>query len=93
MGFTEGAAGDGEHRGVMDGVAEDRVGRGDADAGEGGDFAFVGGHVEEDVGDDAVLDLDAGREDAVCGDPKRANTFFDDPVVGGADGPDLDACG
>ena len=65
-------AGDGEHGGVVDGVAEDGVGGGDADAGEGGDFAFVGGDVEEGVGDEAVgVDGDLGGEDAVGGMLKR----------------------
>ncbi len=89
-----GAAGDGEHGGVMDGVTEDGVGGGDAGAGEGGDFAFVGGDVEDGVGGEAVgVDGDAGGEDAVGGDVEAADAFFDDPVVGGADGPDIAAKG
>jgi len=89
-------AGDGEHGGVVDGVAEDGVGSViaccDAYAREGDDFIFVGGDVEEVVGDEAVgVDLDMGGEDAVGGDVEAANTFFDDPVVGGADGPDVAA--
>ena len=34
--------------------------------------------------------LDAGGEDAVGGDAEALDALFDDPVVGGADGPDLD---
>ena len=83
--------GDGEHGGVVDGVAEDGVGGGDADAAEGFDFVLVGGDVDEAVGDDAVDDFDAGGEDAVGGDAEAAHAFFDDPVVGGADGPDVAA--
>ena len=45
---------DGEHGGVVDRVAEDGVGQGDADAAKGFDLAFVGGDVDEAVGDDAV---------------------------------------
>src|SRR6202034_3704799 len=85
------AARDGEHGRVVDGVAEDGVGCGDADAAEGFDFVFVGGDVEEAVGDDAVVDGDAGGEDVVGGDVEAADAFFDDPVVGGADGPDVAA--
>ena len=36
---------------------------------------------------------DAGGEDAVRGDAEAADAFFDDPVVGGADGPDVGAGG
>ena len=75
----------------MDGVAEDRVRVGEADTGEGGDFAFVGGDVEQGVGDDAVGDGYLGCEDAGGFDAEAANAFFDDPVAGGTDGPDLDA--
>ncbi len=82
----------------MDGISEDGVGSvdagGDADGGEGGDFAFVGGDVKEGVGGEAVgVDGDAGGEDAVGGDVEAADAFFDDPVVGGADGPDVAAGG
>jgi len=89
--YGEGLARDGKHCGVVDGVAEDGVGGGDADAAQGFDFVFVGGDVDEAVGDDVVVDLDAGAEDVVGGDVEAANTFFDDPVVGGADGPDVAA--
>jgi hypothetical protein len=90
------AAGDGEHGGVVDGVAEDGVGRGDvccdAYMAEGFYFVFVGGDVEEVVGDEAVGgDLYAGGEDVAGRDVEAANAFFDDPVVGGADGPDVAA--
>ena len=86
-------SGDGEHGGVVDGVAEDGVGRGDAGAGERGDLALVGGDVEEDVGDDAVGDGDAGGEDAGGRDGEAADALLDDPVAGGADGPDVGAGG
>src|ERR1700749_4781551 len=92
----EGAAGsvlaarDGEHGGVVDGVAEDGGGRGDAVAGEGGDFAFVGGDVEKLVSDEAVgVDGDVGGEDAVGGNAEPLDAFFDDPVAGGTDRPDF----
>jgi hypothetical protein len=85
------AARDGKHGGVVDGVAEDGVGCGDGDAAEGFDFVFVGGDVDEAVGDDAVVDLDAGAEDMVGGDVEAVDSFFDDPVVGGTDGPDVAA--
>ncbi len=80
----------------MDGVAEDGVGGvfagGDAYAAEGFDFVFVGGDVDEAVGDEAgVVDLYAGGEDVVGGDVEAADAFFDDPVVGGGDGPDVAA--
>ena len=68
-------------------------GCGDAGAGEGGCFALVGGDVDEGVGDDAVDDVDAGGEDAVGGDAEARTALFDDPVVGGADGPDARRCG
>ena len=89
----EGAAGDGEHGCVVDRVAEDGVGSGDADAVEGGDLVLVGGDFDEAVGDEAVDDVHAGGEDAVGGDAEAGHAFFDDPVVGGADGPDVDAFG
>jgi hypothetical protein len=77
----------------VNGVAEDAVGCGDtccdADTAKGFDFAFVGGDVDEAVGDDAVLDFYACGEDAVGGNVEAADAFFDDPVVGGADGPDV----
>jgi len=88
-------AGDGEHGGVVDGVAEDGVwcvfAGGDADAAEGFYFVFVGGDMDEAVGDEAVVDFYAGREDVVGGDVEAADAFFDDPVVGGADGPEVAA--
>src|SRR6266702_6927197 len=83
----EGPAGDGEHVRVVDGVAEDCVGCGEADTGECGDFAFVGGDIDERIGDEAVGDRDLCGEDSVCGDVEALDTFFDDPVAGGADGP------
>ena len=93
--YGEGLAGDGEHGRVVDGVAEDGVGCvfacRDADATEGFDFVFVGGDVDEAVGDDAVNDFDARGEDVIGGDVEAADAFFDDPVVGGADGPDVAA--
>ncbi len=85
----EGAAGDPEHGGVVDGVAEDSVGVGDADAAEGCGLAFVGGDVDEVAGGDAVFDFGAGGEDAAGGNVEEFDAFFDDPVVGGADGPDF----
>ena len=48
-----------------------RVRVGEADAGEGGDFAFVGGDVEQRVGDEAVDDSYSGCEDAGGLMPKR----------------------
>jgi hypothetical protein len=87
----EGAACDFEHGGVVDGVAEDGVGVGDADAAEGFGLAFVGGDVDELAGDDAVFDLDGGREDAADGNVEALDAFFNDPVVGGTDGPDFRA--
>ncbi len=89
----EGASGDGEHGGVVDGVAEDGVGGGDAGVAEGGDFAFVGGDVEEGVRRDTVVRGDAGGEDSMGGDVEAGDGLFDDPVVGGADGPDVAAVG
>ena len=66
--------------------------RRDADAAEGFDFVFVGGDVDEAVGDEAGgVDLYAGGEDVVGGDVEAADAFFDDPVVGGGDGPDVAA--
>ena len=87
----EGTGGDGEHGGVVDGVAEDGAGCGDADAVEGGYFAFVGGDVKEALGGDVVLHGDASCEDAVGGDVEALDAFFNDPIAGGADGPDVDA--
>ncbi len=82
---------DGEHGGVVDGVAEDGVGYGDADATQGFDFAFVGGDVDDAVGGIKAVGFDACGEDAVGGDVEALDAFFDDPVVGGADGPDVAA--
>src|SRR6185437_13345222 len=87
------AARDGQHGGVVDRVAEDGVRLSDANAGERGGFAFVGGDVEQAVGDDTVLDGDPGGEDTIRWNIEAADAFFDDPVVGGTDGPDLDATG
>jgi len=85
-------AGYGEHGRVVDGVAEYGVGFGDADAAEGFDFVFVGGDVDELVGDEAVgVDFYVGGEDVAGGDGEAADAFFDDPVVSGADGPDVAA--
>lgn len=87
----EGAAGDLKHGGVVDGVAEDGVGVGDADAAEGFGLAFVCGDVDELAGDDAVFNFDAGGKDAGGGNVEALDAFFDDPVVGGTDGPDFGA--
>jgi hypothetical protein len=87
-------AGDGQHGGIVDGVAEDGVRHSEADAGERGDFALVGGHVEQGVGGQAGgVDGDAGGKDAAGGNVEALDAFFDDPVAGGADGPDLDSLG
>ncbi len=67
------------------------VARCDADAAEGFDFVLVGGDVEEAVGDVSIFDFYAGGEDVAGGDVEAADAFFDDPVVGGADGPDVAA--
>jgi hypothetical protein len=91
----EGSTGDGQHGGIVQGVAEDDVGMGDARAGEGSDLAFVGGDVAQGgcgYGGAAGAGAgDAGGEHVVGGDVEAADTFFDDPVAGGADGPDVDA--
>jgi len=91
--YGEGCCCDGEHGGVVDGVAEDGVRSGDPGAAEGGYFAFVGGYIEQAVGGEAIFDGDAGAKDAVGWDVEALDAFFDDPVAGGADGPDVDAGG
>ena len=85
----EGARGDREHGGVVDGVAEHDIGGMDPGLMEGCNFALVGGDGEQLVGDDAAGDTDAGGEDTSGGDAELADAFLDDPVVGGADGPDF----
>ena len=87
----EGVAGDFQHGGVVDGVAEDGVWVEDADAAEGLGLAFIGGDVDELAGDDSVFDFDAGGEDVAGGNVEALDAFFDDLVVGGADGPDFRA--
>jgi len=87
----EGVASDLEHGGVVNGVAEDGIGVGNTDAAKGFSLAFVGGDVDELAGDNAVFNFDAGGEDAISGNVEALNTFFNDPVVGGADGPDFGA--
>ncbi len=57
---------------------------------EGDHFVFVCGHVEELIGNHSVgIDLYARGEDVVGWDGEPADTFFDDPIVRGADGPDV----
>jgi hypothetical protein len=85
------APGDGEHGGIVDRVAEDDIGRGDAGAMQGGDLAFIGGDVDELAGGDAVRDLDARGEDAVGGDVEALDALFNDPIVGRTDSPDVAA--
>jgi hypothetical protein len=93
-GLSISAACDGEHGGVVDGVAEDGAGCGDAGAVKGGDFELVGGDGEERVGDDAAwVDGYLCGEDFFGGDVEAADALFDDPVRGGTDGPDLGAGG
>ena len=75
----------------MNGVAEDDVGCVDAGLVEGSDLALVCGNAEDLVGDDAVDDSDPGGQDVIGGDAEVTDAFLDDPVVGGADGPDLGA--
>lgn len=87
----EGVAGDFHHGCIVDGVAEDGVGIGDADASEGFGLSFVGGDVDEIAGDDSVFDFHTGCEDATGGNVKALDAFFHDPVVGGTDGPDFRA--
>ena len=56
-------------------------------------FAFVRGDIDERAGDQAIDDGDAGGEDTLRRNAEVANAFFDDPVVSGADSPDLAAGG
>ena len=85
----EGTACDGEHGGVVDGVAEDYVGGVHAGVLESGHLPFVRRNGEDLVGDDSVDDSCSGGQDVIGGDAELTDTFLDDPVVGGADGPDL----
>lgn len=80
-----------EHGEVVNGVAEDGVGTGEADTLEGDGFAFVGGDVDDLAFDDAVFNANFGGKDADVRDAEFAYTFRDDPFVGGTDGPKLDA--
>ena len=77
----------------MHGVAEDCVGRRDADARERGDLALVGGDIKESIGDDPVSDEYTRGEDAVWRNGESADALLDDPVAGRADGPYLCAGG
>ena len=85
------AARNGQHGGVVDGVAEDRVWVHNAGVTKGCDFALIGGNIEDPVGNAAVVYGYAGGEDAVGGDVEAADAFFNDPIVCGADGPDVGA--
>ncbi len=87
----EGTARNLEHGGVVDRVAEDGVGVGNAGAAKGFGLAFVGRDVDEFAGDDAVFNFDAGGENAAGGKVEALDAFFNDPVVGRADGPDFRA--
>ena len=60
---------------------------------EGERLALVCGDIDERAGDEAVDDGDARGEDALGRDAEVADAFFNDPVVGGADGPDFAAGG
>ena len=87
------AAGDGEHVGVVNGVSEDGVRGGDADAVQRGYLAIVGGNVQEGFGNDPVFDFDTCGKNAAGGDAEALDALFDDPVVRGGDDPDLYASG
>ena len=79
--------GDLEHGEVVERVAEDGVGMGQAHAAKRHRFCRAGGNVDEFAGDDAVDNFDFGGEDALFGNAEIAHTFRDDPLVGGTHGP------
>jgi hypothetical protein len=81
--------GERKHGSVVDGITEDDIRLWAVYTLEGERLAIVCGDVDERAGDEAVHHGDAGGEDALRRDTEVANTLFDDPVVGGADGPDL----
>jgi hypothetical protein len=63
---------------------------GDADAVERFSFAFVGRHIDQIAGDEPVAGTRTCAARTRSGlMPKRRIPSFDDPVVGGADRPDI----
>ena len=82
--------GDLEHCEIVQRVAEDRVRMRQADAAECCGFSWAGGDVNEFAGDDLVGHFDFGGEDAILGNAEFANALGDNPLVGGADRPELD---
>jgi len=79
-----------EHREVMQGIAEDGIWAGQADAAEGRGLGGARRNVDEFAGNDFVGDFDFGCKNAIFGDTEFANTFGDDPLVGGTDCPEFD---
>jgi hypothetical protein len=80
-----------QHGKVVERVAEDGISPGNSDAPESGGFGGSGGNVDEFAGDDSVCDSDLRSEHSIVGDAEFANTFRDDPLIGGADGPEFDS--
>ncbi len=83
----EGTPGEGQHRGVVDGVAEDAVWRGQSDPAQGHSFALAGGNVEKFRGSNAIGDADARGQNAIGRDAEGAHALLDHPAIAGADGP------
>jgi hypothetical protein len=93
LGWIDGISlfGEGEHRSIVNGIAEDGVGRGAVDAAERFGLAFVGWNVDDVFGDEAIFDADFCSHDAFSRNTEAGYAFFHNPVVGGTDGPDFRA--
>src|SRR5580692_10487335 len=87
----EGATRQLQHREVVNGVAENRVGAGKSHAFESRGLGLVGGYVDDLAGNNAVLDSDLGCQNALDRNPEIAQALSDNPAIGGADGPEFDA--
>ena len=88
--YREGVAGHLQHGQVVNGVAEDSVGVGQANPPESHCFALIGWDVDNVAGNEPLLHTNLGRQDALFGDAQIAQPFSDHPLVGGTDGPYVD---
>ena len=94
VGFTaKGARARRHHGGVVEGIAEDHIRMRPAGALQRERLAFVRRHIEQRAGNAAICDCHPRAQNALRSDAEVAGALFDDPVVGGADCPDLAAGG
>src|SRR5665213_1097934 len=80
-----------QHRQVVNGVAEDRIGRGQSYPLECNGLAWAGGYVDNLGCNKPIRDADLGGQNALLRDAEVAHALGNHPAVGRTDGPKFSA--